>query len=84
MFQSSADLEAIGTNVSDLTRRKIVQGVRPNILDHQRNRIVHALGEDDEKTFLDDISLGHLLTKFEEENEDVSLEFIIPQSSYGP
>ena len=49
-----------------------------------KNLIVHASGDDFEiksslKTFLEDISLGHLLTIFEE--EDVSLD-MIPHMSH--
>ena len=78
VFQSDVDLEAIETIANNRNWRKVVPRVEPNI-DCQRNLIVHASGEDVEiksslKTFLEDISLGHLLTIFEE--EDVSLEII--------
>ena len=83
MLQSDVDLEAIDEIANNRNWRKVVPIVEPNI-DCQRNLIVHASGEDVEiksslKTFLEDISLGHLLTIFEE--EDVSLE-MIPHMSH--
>ena len=75
MLQSDVDLEAIDEIANNRNWRKVVPRVEPNI-DCQRNLIVHASGEDVEikstlnclKTFLEDISLGHLLTIFEEED----------------
>ena len=72
MLQSDVDLEAIDEIANNRNWRKVVPTVEPNI-DCQRNLIVHASGEDVEiksslKTFLEDISLGHLLTIFEEED----------------
>ena len=72
MLQSDVDLEAIDEIANNRNWRKVVPIVEPNI-DCQRNLIVHASGEDVEiksslKTFLEDISLGHLLTIFEEED----------------
>ena len=60
-FQSDVDVEAIAS----------ITNINTN-----RNIIVHALGENTEnastgptlKSFLEEISLGHLLTMFEEEN----------------
>ena len=83
LFQSDVDLEAIDTIASNHNWRKVVPIVEPNV-DCQRNLIVHASGEDFEKksslkTFLEDISLGHLLAIFEE--EDVSVD-MIPHMSH--
>ena len=85
MLQSDVDLDAIDNIANNRNWRKVVPRVEPNI-DCQRNLIVHASGEHVEiksslKTFLEDISLGHLLTIFEE--EDVSLEMIPHMANWG-
>ena len=74
-FQSDVDVEAIESISRDLNLIKPVPRSQP-IINTNRNIIVHALGENTEnastgptlKSFLEEISLGHLLTMFEEEN----------------
>ena len=80
-FQSDINVQAIESISTDLTVIKPMPRNRP-ILNTNRNIIVHALGDKTEnasnrptlKSFLEEISLGNLLTMFQE--EDVTIDMI--------